>query len=230
MYTLNLQLFIAWSLGAFLAGSIPFGLILVKLAGKGDVRQQGSGNIGATNVMRAGGKSLGIATLFLDAAKGFLPVFLARKFCVPASFSMVAVAWIAFFAVLGHVFTPWLRFKGGKGVATALGACVAYHALLPLPALLSFVVVVAVSGYVSLGSVVAALVLIPTALGLFGSRFSGLVALPEATARYLILAWVLMPGLVIRKHAANIQRLLNGTESRLWGKKKAVEKDEEGRS
>ncbi|WP_005034891.1 glycerol-3-phosphate 1-O-acyltransferase PlsY [Holophaga foetida] len=220
MYTLNLQSFIAWCLGAFLAGSIPFGLILVKLAGKGDVRQQGSGNIGATNVMRAGGKALGIVTLLLDVAKGFLPVFLARKVGV----SMVALSWIALFAVLGHVFTPWLRFKGGKGVATALGACLAYHALLPLPALGSFFVVVAISGYVSLGSAVAALVLIPTALGLFGPRFSGIVALPEATARYLILAWVLMPALVVRKHAGNIQRLIDGTENRLWGKKK------EGRS
>jgi len=230
MYTLNLQLFIAWSLGAFLAGSIPFGLILVKLAGKGDVRQQGSGNIGATNVMRAGGKGLGIATLVLDAAKGFVPVLLARKFCVPGSFSLVAISWIAFFAVAGHVFTPWLRFKGGKGVATALGACLAYHALLPLPALVGFILVVAISGYVSLGSVVAALVLIPTALGLFGSRFSGLVALPEVTARYLILAWVLMPGLVVRKHAGNIQRLLRGEESRLWGKKSSAGSDEENHS
>lgn len=226
MYTLNLQSFIAWCLGAFVAGSIPFGLILVKLAGKGDVRQQGSGNIGATNVMRAGGKWLGIATLVLDAAKGFIPVFLARK----AGVFPVALSWIVFFAVAGHIFTPWLRFKGGKGVATALGACLAYNALLPLPALGAFILVVAASGYVSLGSVVGSLVLIPTALGLFGPIFSGIVALPEATARYLILAWVLMVGLVVRKHAGNIQRLLSGNENRLWGKKKAAGRDEEGRS
>nr|WP_320132022.1 glycerol-3-phosphate 1-O-acyltransferase PlsY [uncultured Holophaga sp.] len=223
MYTLSLQSFIAWCAGAFIAGSIPFGLILVKLAGKGDVRQQGSGNIGATNVMRAGGKSLGIATLILDAAKGFLPVFIARH----SGVFPVPLAWIAFFAVAGHVFTPWLRFKGGKGVATALGVCLAYHALLPVPALVAFLVVVLLSGYVSLGSMVAALVLIPSALGLFGSRFSGIVALPEATARYLILAWVLIPGLVIRRHAANIQRLLSGTEGRLWGRKKAQAGEEQ---
>jgi len=225
MQTLNLQSFIAWCLGAFVAGSIPFGLLLVRLAGKGDVRQMGSGNIGATNVMRAGGKALGIVTLLLDVAKGFIPVYLARK----SGVFPVPLSWIAFFAVAGHIFTPWLRFKGGKGVATALGACFAYCAFLPLPALGSFIVLVALTGYVSLGSVVAALVLIPTALGLFGPRFSGLVALPEASARYLILAWVLMAGLVVRKHAPNIQRLLSGTESRLWGKKKTDETEDGGR-
>jgi len=218
MYTLDLKIFIAWCLGAFVAGSIPFGLILVKLAGKGDVRQQGSGNIGATNVMRAGGKWLGIATLILDAAKGFIPVLLAKK----AGVFPVPLAWIAFFAVAGHIFTPWLRFKGGKGVATALGVCLAYHALLPLPALGAFILVVAATGYVSLGSIIAAIALIPTALGLFGSRFSGLVALPESKAVYLVLAWVLLVGLVVRKHAGNIQRLIQGRENRIWGRKKAV--------
>ena len=127
--------FLLWCLGAFLAGSIPFGLILVKLAGKGDVRQQGSGNIGATNVMRAGGKGLGIATLALDAAKGFIPVFLAAKL---GGLGYVALAWVVLAAVVGHMYTPWLRFEGGKGVATALGACLAYHPLLVLPSLGAF--------------------------------------------------------------------------------------------
>jgi glycerol-3-phosphate acyltransferase PlsY len=208
--------FLLWCLAAYLAGSIPFGLILVKLAGKGDVRQTGSGNIGATNVMRAGGKFLGILTLLLDVAKGFLPVFLARKFGI---IHFVPLAWVALAAVAGHIFTPWLKFKGGKGVATALGVCVAYHPMLPLPALGAFLLVVGIFRYVSLGSIVAALVLIPSALGLFGTRFSGIQALPEETARYLILAWVLLPGLVIRRHAGNVQRILNGTENKLWGNK-----------
>ena len=118
-----------WFLGAFLAGSVPFGLLLMKLAGKGDVRAQGSGNIGATNVMRIGGKGLGVATLLLDAAKGFLPVALAAH----AGLGPGRLGFVALGAVLGHMFTPWLKFKGGKGVATALGAVLAYHAAMALP-------------------------------------------------------------------------------------------------
>lgn len=213
--------FLLWCLGTFLAGSIPFGLILVKLAGKGDVRQQGSGNIGATNVMRAGGKGLGIATLLLDAAKGFIPVLLAAKL---GGLGYVALAWVVLAAVVGHMYTPWLRFEGGKGVATALGACLAYHPLLVLPSLGAFLLLVAVFRYVSLGSIVAALVLVPSALGLFGKRFSGLLYTPETDARYLMLAWVLMALLVVRKHAPNIQRLIQGRENKLWGGSKAGEK------
>jgi glycerol-3-phosphate acyltransferase PlsY len=213
--------FLSWCAAAFLAGSIPFGLLLMKLLGKGDVRQQGSGNIGATNVMRAGGKALGIITLLLDIAKGFIPVYLARK----AGVHSVALSWIALSAVAGHIFTPWLKFKGGKGVATALGVCLAYHAMMVVPALGAFVVLVAIFRYVSLGSIVAALVLVPSALGIFGPRFSGVAFLPEETARYLILAWVLIAGLVIRRHGANIQRLLKGTESKLCGTKENVARD-----
>jgi acyl phosphate:glycerol-3-phosphate acyltransferase len=205
--------FLSWCLGAYLAGSIPFGLILVRLAGKGDVRAQGSGNIGATNVLRAGGKLLAILTLLLDIAKGFLPVYLARR----AGLEPTTLSWVVLSAVSGHIFTPWLGFKGGKGVATALGACLAYHALMVVPALGVFVLLVAVFRYVSLGSVVAAAVLVPTALGLFGPRFSGLVFLPEDRARYLVVAWVLLAGLVIRRHGGNLQRVWAGTESRLFG-------------
>ncbi len=207
--------FMLWCAVAFLSGSIPFGLVLVKLAGKGDVRAQGSGNIGATNVMRAGGKGLGILTLVLDAAKGYVPVLLAAHYGI----TKVPLAWVTLAAVAGHVFTPWLKFKGGKGVATALGACLGYHPLLVVPAFATFLVMVGLFRYVSLGSVAAALVLVPTALGLFGPRFSGLAALPEATARYMILAWVLLAGLVVRKHAGNLQRLMAGTESKLFGSK-----------
>ena len=97
---------VLWCLAAFLCGSIPFGLLLVKLAGKGDVRAHGSGNIGATNVSRVGGKGLGVVTLLLDILKGFLPVFLAKK----AGVSLDLLSLLALAAVLGHVFTPWLKF------------------------------------------------------------------------------------------------------------------------
>jgi len=212
MHTPSLNAFLLWCLAAYLAGSIPFGLILVKLAGKGDVRAQGSGNIGATNVLRTGGKALGILTLALDVAKGFGPVFLAKRFGFPAE----ALSWVALAATAGHIFTPWLKFQGGKGVATALGAILGYHPAMALPSLAGFALCLGVFRYVSLGSIVAAVVLIPSALGLFGA-WACLPFLMEDLARYGIVAWILLPMLVVRRHAANIQRLANGTESKLWG-------------
>lgn len=218
MHTPSLNTFLLWCLGAYLAGSIPFGLILVKLAGKGDVRAQGSGNIGATNVLRTGGKALGILTLALDVAKGFAPVFLAKRIGFPAE----ALSWVALSATAGHIYTPWLKFQGGKGVATALGAILGYHPAMALPSVAGFAICVGVFRYVSLGSIVAALILIPSALGLLGS-WACLPFLMEELARYGIVAWVVLPLLVVRRHASNIQRLLNGTESKLWGGKKEAQ-------
>lgn len=204
--------FLLWCLASFLAGSIPFGLLLVKLAGKGDVRQSGSGNIGATNVMRAGGKTLGIATLLLDMAKGFLPVLLGRLAGLPVHL----LAFVALSAVLGHMFTPWLKFKGGKGVATALGVALAYHAPMVLPSLVIFLLLVALFRYISLGSVVSALVLVPSAAGVFGAWFCPVVLEPYFT--WPILAWTILAFLVIQRHSANIKRLLQGTESKFGTK------------
>ena len=214
MPTPSLNTFLLWCLGAYLAGSIPFGLILVKLAGKGDVRTQGSGNIGATNVLRTGGKALGILTLALDVAKGFAPVFLAKHFGCPDG-ANVALSWVALSATTGHIFTPWLKFQGGKGVATALGAMLGYHPALALPSVAGFALCLGIFRYVSLGSVIAALLLIPAALGFFGAW--ACLPLTGDLARYGIVAWILLPMLVVRRHAANIQRLIKGTESRLWG-------------
>jgi glycerol-3-phosphate acyltransferase PlsY len=190
-------------LAAFLCGSIPFGLLLVKLAGKGDVRAHGSGNIGATNVSRVGGKTLGIVTLLLDILKGFLPVFLARQ----AGLGDGALSLVALAAVLGHVFTPWLKFQGGKGVATALGVALAFRASMVVPPLAVFLVLVLAFRYVSLGSVAAAAAL-PATLLMRGG--------PVA----VVLPWTALALLVIVKHHDNIRRLLKGTESPLWGAKK----------
>jgi acyl phosphate:glycerol-3-phosphate acyltransferase len=205
-----------WCLGAFLAGSIPFGLLVVRLAGKGDVRRSGSGNIGATNVMRTGGKALGLATLLLDVLKGFLPVYLAGRAFAGDPTLPVVLSFVALAAVLGHMFTPWLRFEGGKGVATALGAVLAFHAPMVLPALGTFLVLVLVFRYVSLGSVAAALVLLLTVCGFLGAWAAPARLAPDP-GRLVILAWVLLTGMVIRKHGANLARLMKGTESRLWG-------------
>jgi glycerol-3-phosphate acyltransferase PlsY len=207
------QSYAIWCLGAFLSGSIPFGLLLMKLAGKGDVRAQGSGNIGATNVLRSGGKGLGVATLLLDTAKGWLPVFLAAQ----AGLGAEVLAWIALAAVLGHVFTPWLKFRGGKGVATALGAVLAYHPAMVLPAFGVFLATVLISRYVSLGSILAALALFLTALGLAGPWAT--LPLSPSSRWPALLAWALLVGLVVAKHRANIQRLVQRRESRFWGAK-----------
>jgi glycerol-3-phosphate acyltransferase PlsY len=190
-------------LGAFLCGSVPFGLLLVKLAGKGDVRAHGSGNIGATNVSRVGGKALGIVTLLLDIAKGFLPVFLGKQLGLGES----ALSLLALCAVLGHVFTPWLRFKGGKGVATALGVALAFRAAMVLPALAVFILLLLAFRYVSLGSVLAAVAL-------------PLVLLWKGATPVVLVLWADISLLVIAKHHENIRRLLKGTESPLWGAKK----------
>ena len=200
---------VLWCLGAFLCGSIPFGLLLVKLSGKGDVRAHGSGNIGATNVSRVGGKALGVVTLLLDILKGFLPVFVARKFGVsPDLLALMALA-----AVLGHVFTPWLKFQGGKGVATALGVILATDAQLIVLPLAMFIFVLWLTRHVSLGSILAA-AMVPAQLLLV----NWLPGAPRV-AFSAILPWLALVLLVIWKHRENIRRLQEGTESKLWGAK-----------
>ena len=191
-----------WCLGAFLAGSIPFGLVLVKVAGKGDVREHGSGNIGATNVSRVGGKALGIVTLLLDILKGWLPVWI----CLRYGPGGLTVALVALAAVLGHVFTPWLKFQGGKGVATTLGAALAFAPLMVVPSIGIFAATLLLTRFVSLGSVLGAAAL-PVALVLHSA----------AGGPWGIGIWVLIAGIIIAKHHENIRRLLQGTESKLWG-------------
>ena len=200
---MSLSSLVLWCLGAFLCGSIPFGLLLVKLAGKGDVRAHGSGNIGATNVSRVGGKALGIVTLLLDILKGFLPVYLGKQLGIGES----VLSLLALCAVLGHVFTPWLKFQGGKGVATALGVALAFRAAMILPALGVFVVLLLVFRYVSLGSVMAALTLLA-------------VLIWKGATPVVLLLWADIVLIVVAKHHENIRRLLRGTESPLWGAKK----------
>jgi acyl phosphate:glycerol-3-phosphate acyltransferase len=188
--------FIMGFLIAYLIGSIPFGWILSTLAGAGDIRAIGSGNIGATNVLRTGRKGLAALTLILDALKGAFPVWLAGRYF---GADMAVVAGVG--AVLGHCFPVWLKFRGGKGVATALGVMLVLTHLVALIAVLLFVAITALTRYVSLGSMLGAVAACALAYAL------GHV---QAAELYLVLTL-----LIVAKHAGNIRRLLAGTENKL---------------
>jgi acyl phosphate:glycerol-3-phosphate acyltransferase len=181
---------------AYLIGSIPFGLIVTRLGGAGDVRTIGSGNIGATNVLRTGRKGLALATLAFDMLKGALPAWLAYRYLGP---DMAVVAGLG--AVLGHCFPVWLKFRGGKGVATAGGVVIALTPMVAAIAIGIFVLVVFATRYVSLASMLGAIAAAP------GAYLLGYV---QAAELYLLLALI-----IVLKHAGNIRRLAQGTESRL---------------
>ncbi len=207
-------------LPAYLLGSIPFGLILGRMRGL-DVRQHGSGNIGATNVWRVLGPKWGASTFLLDAAKGFFAVSLAQQIAwrqaAPPALEDQYMAYAGVFAalacILGHSFPIWLRFKGGKGVATSLGVLIA---LIPPLAtgvvLLVWCSVFAFSKYVSLASILAALAL-PLTVGI-------LLKLGEMDGSAYFAFSCAAAFLVVRRHRENISRLFAGTENR-FGKPKA---------
>ena len=185
---------------AYLLGSIPFGYLLVRAFRKEDIRKKGSGNIGATNVVRSGAKGLGIATLLLDLLKGLTAVLLARHLA-NGNHDVAMASAVA--AVLGHVFPVWLGFRGGKGVATALGVFLALTWPSALGGLLVFIAVFAISRYVSLASILAAI-----ALPIFAFYFV------RPWTPVMTFGFLFLPLLVIVKHHGNIQRLLSGTENR----------------
>jgi glycerol-3-phosphate acyltransferase PlsY len=190
------------ALAGYLLGSISFAVILVRRRTGADIREEGSGNAGATNVLRAYGKGLAAAVAAADIAKGVAAVLLARMFT--ADPKAAAAAGLA--AVVGHVFPVFHGFRGGKGVATAVGA---FLALAPLPTLVClgvFVLIVAVTRYVSLGSVVAMCLLPPAAGILFHA--------PRATVAAAAGAALL----IVFKHLGNLKRLARGEERRLGGK------------
>jgi glycerol-3-phosphate acyltransferase PlsY len=191
-------------IGAYLLGSIPVGLILARFGGK-DPRKVGSGNIGATNVMRAAGKKAGIITLLGDMAKGFIPTLLALHWLGEPS----SVALVGFAAFVGHLFPLYLGFKGGKGVATSVGLFLAISPLAILIATIIFVLLLVKWGYVSLGSLVGTIAM-PVTLVLLG-----------APASYTLLS-LAVAVLVFIKHRENIRRLLAGTESRISLSKKTI--------
>ena len=187
------------AVGGYLLGSVPFGLLLTRLTGGGDIRTIGSGNIGATNVLRTGRKGLAAATLLCDGGKGALAALMAGLLLSPVA---AAVAGLA--AVLGHNFPPWLGFKGGKGVATSLGVLLATAWPVGVAACLTWLAVAAVSRLSSLAALLA-LTLAP------------IFALIWSTPAVLLLS-VLLAALAIVRHRANIARLLAGSEPRIGRK------------
>jgi glycerol-3-phosphate acyltransferase PlsY len=198
---------------AYFLGSIPFGLLLAKLFGGGDVRKTGSGNIGATNVTRVAGPLAGILTLIFDTAKGTAAVWLATRVTNDsATWMMIA----ALAVLLGHCFPVWLKFKGGKGVATALGVFLALSPLAAVAALLLFILCVAYWRFVSLGSVAAAAAMPLLIYFLWAPRHAPPIIVDLGT--------LAIAALVIFKHDGNLQRLVDGTEPRFsFSKKKETE-------
>lgn len=183
----------------YLLGSIPFGLLLTRMAGLGDVRNIGSGNIGATNVLRTGNKGLAAATLLLDAFKGTAAVLIVEHF-----FGVDAAVLAGFAAFIGHIFPVWIGFKGGKGVATYLGILLGLAPLMALIFAIVWLVIAFTSRYSSLAALVATLV-IPVVLWILGVD-----KIAAAMALMTIISWY--------KHRANIARLTAGTESKIGAK------------
>lgn len=193
---------------AYLLGSIPFGFLLVKFFRKEDIRERGSGNIGATNVVRSGAKGLGALTFLLDACKGFVAVLFCGWLGVHSPWGAInpndALAFGALFAILGHIYPVWLHFRGGKGVATAFGVFVALAPWAALCSLGVFVLLLLIFRYVSLGSIVATAIF-PVLAWFFPHR-------PQGLRMWEVILFLAV--LVIYKHRQNIVRLLRGTEYR----------------
>ncbi len=193
---------------SYLTGAIPFGLLFSRMVGK-DVREEGSGNIGATNVNRVLGKKLGILTLLCDVAKGVLPVFVASILLPVNDNWEISIGLCGLAAVLGHMFSLYLGFKGGKGVATALGVFLFFSPWAVAMALAIFVVVVGVSGFVSAGSLAAAGIIPFLMLFLGGS-----LPIFFCSSVIAVLVWI--------KHSSNIGRLRRGEEAS-WRTKDATQ-------
>ena len=194
------------AIASFLIGAIPFGLLISKGIARIDITQRGSGNIGATNVARELGLKWGLLTLLLDLLKGFIPVYIFNHWFRSGPEASIFIICVS--TLLGHQFSPFLGFRGGKGVATALGVFLALSPILVIPALLLFIITVSITDYISLGSMVAACSM-PFIL-ILSDNSAGQVS-----------ASLAMAALICIRHRDNIRRLLKG-EERQWRKKGQV--------
>ncbi len=215
--------YLATPILAYFIGSIPFGLILAKISGYGDIRNIGSGNIGATNVLRTGNKKLALLTLIFDGAKGAIAIFIFTgipqytkdygQFTFvhyPVDIEFFYALLLGFFAILGHCFPVWLKFKGGKGVATALGVLLAAVPYAGLAACATWLLIAFLFKYSSLAALIAVALAPVVTLFIYGS-YSAFICLLIA----LLVWW---------RHKENIKRLLNGTEPKIGsGRNKTAE-------
>ena len=195
----------AATLAAYLVGSLSFAVIVSRLMGLNDPRTYGSGNPGATNVLRSGNKSAAVLTLLLDALKGFVPVFLVSQFGARFGLGEGTIAMVSLAAFLGHLWPVFFKFAGGKGVATAAGVLLGLNPWLGLATLATWVIVVVFFRYSSLAAIVSAVFAPFYQLLIWGGG-------PEA------IAITVMGLLLVWRHSANIQKLFNGTESKLGQK------------
>lgn len=195
------------ALGGYLAGSIPFAILVSRVLGLPDPRSYGSGNIGATNVLRSGNRIAAALTLAGDAVKGWAAILVARMLGLPIEL----VALVGFAAFLGHLFPVWLRFKGGKGVATAAGVLIAFDWRLGLAVLVVWMTMAVVSRYSSLAAITAALFAPAAAWYLPGGNGP------------ILWAVAAMSLLLIARHHANIRKLMRGEEGRIGEKKSGAE-------
>lgn len=214
-------MYVSYLIFAYILGSISFAWIIAKVFNNIDIRKYGSKNPGATNVYRTISKPLGILTLILDVLKGFIPVYLVPYFWnlnIDKGFIVVnSVIYytiiVALLVILGHVFSIFLNFKGGKGVAVGLGVFLAINPIATLCSLVVFIVIVVLTKYVSLSSIVASIVL---PIGIY--FFNGYNIIHTNSYEFLIFS-IIVVSLVIIRHISNIKRLLNGTENKISGSK-----------
>ena len=196
MYITNISLIIIF----YLIGSLPFALILTKLSGFGDIRDIGSGNVGATNVLRTGNKYLAFIVLSLDIIKGFIPLIILQFYF--EDLSMLNKIILGHFAIIGHIFPIWLKFKGGKGVATYIGFLFSINPYIGLSFLILWLVVALSTKYSSLGSLTAILV---APIYFIFINFN----------LYIGIFFIYLSLIIYLKHSENIKRLLNKTESKI---------------
>ena len=194
------QTYVLTAIIAYLAGSIPFGLILVNITGAGNLREIGSGNIGATNVLRTGHKNIAIATLILDCGKGGVTVIVAQRY----GLDLAVISGVC--SVVGHIFPIWLKFRGGKGVATVLGVLLAIAWQVGLTAVATWLIIAAIFRYSSLAAILA--LTLSTVYAWY---------LPDTNVSIMT---TLIAGLSILRHKENMWRLIKGKESKIkLGKK-----------
>ena len=184
----------------YLIGSLPFALILTKLFGFGDIRNIGSGNVGATNVLRTGNKLLALIVLCLDILKGFVPFLIIQTYFI--EMTLLNVIFLCHFSVIGHIFPIWLKFKGGKGVATYIGFLIGFNLYIALLFLIVWLIVAFVSKYSSLGSLIGMFVA-PAYFIFINFNF------------YIVIFLIYLTLIIFVKHRENIKRLINKSESKI---------------